>query len=150
MLMSVRSKIQELVDRYDTRRKEREDRRKLLEPFVDRLNDIRQSPRVVQSDFFCTVCKKDFVGMGFKQVSAIREMLPCAWYVGKCPEGHRSLRYITDKWADPYYEQSLLVSKQRFEMKDDFLDPSDPRFKELYPEAYKRLITDAKEGGTES
>jgi hypothetical protein len=117
-----------------------------LEPFVDRLNEIREAARVIQTDFFCSVCKKDFVGMGFKQVSAIRDLQPCAWYVGKCPEGHRAIRYITDKWADPYYNRSLVVAMQREQMKDDFLDPSDPRFKKLYPEAYKRLVTDAKKG----
>lgn len=142
--MSIRSKIQALVDRYDKRRKEREDRRKILEPFVDRLNDIKQSPRTTKSDFFCTVCKKDFSGIAFKQVSAVRSMLPTAWYVGKCPVGHKAIRYITDKYTDPYYDLSLMVARQRWEMKDDFLDPSDPRFKQLYPEAYKRLITDAE------
>lgn len=142
--MGIGDKIKELVGRYDQRRKEREERRKILEPFVDRVNEIRQAPRVTKSDFWCTTCKKDFSGIAFKQVSSIRSMLPTAWFVGKCPEGHRAIRRITDRLTDPYYDLSLMVRRQRAEMADAFLDPSDPRFKELYPEAYKRLYGEEK------
>lgn len=138
--MKFTDKIKGLVNRYDERRKEREERHKLLEPFVDRVNEIRQAPRVTKSDFFCTVCKKDFSGIAFKQVSSIRPMLPTAWFIGTCPKGHRALRRITDRLTDPYYDMSLMVARQRAEMAEAFMDPSDPRFKELYPEAYARLF----------
>jgi hypothetical protein len=143
--MSIKSRLQALADRYDRRRREREERRKLLEPFVDRVNEIRSAPNVTKSDLYCTVCNRDFSGIASKQVSSVRTMLPTAWYVGKCPKGHKAIRYITDKLDDPYYNLSLLVARQRYDMRDDFLDPSDPRFKVLYPEAYKRLMTDARQ-----
>ena len=142
--MKFTDKIKDLVNRYDDRRREREERHKLLEPFVDRVNEIRQAPRVTKSDFFCTTCKKDFAGIAFKQVSSIRAMLPTAWFVGKCPEGHTALRRITDKITDPYYNLSLMVAKQRADMALDFIDPTDPRFKELYPEQYRKLHGEEK------
>ncbi len=137
--MKITEKIKELVNRYDQRRAERLERHKILEPFVDRLNEIKEAPRTTKSDFFCMTCKKDFSGIAFKQVSAIRPMLPTAWFVGKCPKGHRTLRRITDKNSDPYYDMSLMVARQRADMADAFLDPSDPRFKILYPRQWEAL-----------
>ena len=138
--MTIRQKIQELKDRYDQRRNDREERRKLLEPFVDRLNEIRGAPRATKSDFFCDKCNKDFAGLAFKQVSAVRPMLPTAWFVSKCPVGHRTFRRITDRNTDPYYDRSRLVQRQRHDMRDYFLDPSDPRFRVLYPRQYEELM----------
>jgi len=145
--MTIREKIQTLKDRYDQRRKDREDRRIILEPFVDRLNEIRQAPRATKTDFFCTSCRKDVTGLSFKQVSAVRPMLPAAWYAAKCPKGHRMIRRITDKSTDPYYDFSQMVARSRHDMRDDFLDPSDPRFQILYPRQYAELMKHYERGG---
>lgn len=139
--MKITEKIKELVARYDQRRAERKERHKILEPLVDRVNEIREAPRATKSDFFCVTCKKDFSGIAFKQVSSVRPMLPTAWFVSWCPAGHRALRRITDKDTDSYYDQSLVVQRQRYDLRDAFLDPSDPRFRLLYPNAYTKLIS---------
>jgi hypothetical protein len=50
------------------------------------------------------------------------------------------IRRITDKVQDPYYYQSLMLNRQRYNMRDDLLTPDDPRFKLLYPKQYEELF----------
>ena len=134
------TKIKRLIARYDQRRKEREIKDELERPFKDRIKAIYEAQRFVITDFFCPVCKKDVAGTGFKQMCTLRTDRPTAWYVSFCPKGHRLIRRITDKDTDPYYDLSPLVARQRYELRDDLLDPTDPRFKELYPEQFAKLF----------
>ena len=134
-----------LEDRYEMLTKKRAERMERERPLRERADLIFSAPRVIMTDFWCDVCKEDCSGVGFRQVSMVRPLLPVAWFEGTCPVGHKLLRYITDKEVDPYYEQSMLLQQQRWEMQDDFLTPDNPRFKELYPRQYEELMKKKKE-----
>ena len=133
-------KINDLKERYDIARAKRWARQDRERPYMERISAIYEAPRFVVTDFFCPVCKKDCVGTGYRQVATIRERAPTAWYIGFCPNNHKMIRRITDKETDPYYDLSPLIARQRWEMRDMLLTPDDPRFKELYPDAYKKLF----------
>jgi len=138
--MKKQSLIQKLKNRYDKAREARlvsEDKDK---PFKDRVEAIFTAPRWCNTDFWCDECKKDCSGTGFRQVCTVREKLPTAWFVGYCPKGHKMVRRITDKGTDPYYEKSLMIQRQRYEMRDALLTPDDSRFRVLYPKQYKELM----------
>jgi hypothetical protein len=135
-----KKRLERLIRRYDQRRKEREERNERERPFKERVKDIFDARKFVITDFYCTVCNKDVSGTGFRQVCTIRQNFPTAWYVSWCPKGHKLVRRITDKDTDPYYELSPLVARQRWEMRDELLDPSDPRFKVIYPKQYAKLF----------
>jgi hypothetical protein len=135
-------KIEKLKKRVDGRREDRERRKSMDAALRARQRDIDDAPDCVLHDFWCTRCKADFSGMGWKQTR--KSTPPIAWYVGICPKGHEAIRRITDKADDPYYRLSLLVRRQRVDMEDDFLTPDNPRFKQLYPEQYKKLISNGQ------
>lgn len=124
---------------YDDIRKKREAIAEKNAPFLDRVKAIMDAPRVARLDFWCTVCKKDCTGPGYRQVATIRERVPTAWYVAFCPQGHRMIRRITDKSDDPYYYQSMFLQRQRMDMAMDLLTPDDPRFRILYPKQWEEL-----------
>jgi hypothetical protein len=131
--------LNKLIAHYDALQAERARRKAIEEPFNARIREIKDAPRVTKYDFWCTECGQDFVGLAWKQVSGVRQELPCAWYVGKCPKGHKAIRKITDKNTDHYYDLSRMVAKQRYDMQDAFLTPDDPRFRILYPKQYEEL-----------
>jgi hypothetical protein len=135
-----KDRLRRLVARYEKRVHERRMREERERPFKERVQAIFEAPRYVITDFYCRQCNKDVSGTAFRQVCTMRQNLPTAWFVSICPKGHRIVRRITDKDSDPYYDLSPLVARQRFEMRDDLLDPSDPRFKILYPAQYAKLF----------
>ncbi len=132
----VRKRLRRRYDMVSAARKARIERER---PFRERLEMIFQSPMFSITDFWCDKCKQDCTGTGARKVCTVRETLPTAWYEGVCPKGHKIIRRITDKDSDPYYEQSPMVQRQRYELRDAFLTPDDPRFKLLYPKQYKEL-----------
>lgn len=137
--------LSKLKARYDQAR-ERRFKKQLEElPFKERVMDIFQAARFVTTDFWCNTCKRDCTGTGYRQVCVIRDTMPTAWYTGFCPKGHRMTRRITDKSGDPYYHLSDIIKRQRFELRDMLLTIDDPRFKEVYPEQYKKLMANGKE-----
>ena len=135
-----KSLIQKLKDRYNTAKRERQERSEQEQPLKDRMLDIFSADRNPITDFYCTQCKRDCTGTGYRQVCTVRPMAPTAWFLGICPKGHRMIRRITDKDSDPYYHLSPYIQRQRWEMADAFLTPDDPRFRVLYPEQYKLLM----------
>jgi hypothetical protein len=137
--------IQRLSDRYDTAAQNRKEKEEEERPLRDRLSVIFESAKFVNTDFWCNECKRDCSGTGFRQVCTVNEQWPTAWYTGYCPLGHKMIRRITDKGSDPYYEMSLMIQRQRYELRDAMLDPSDPRFKVVYPKQWEELVKKAKE-----
>jgi hypothetical protein len=135
-----KSLIQRLKDRYDRAEAERAIKAELERPFRERVEAIFTAPRYCTTDFWCNTCKRDCSGTGYRQVCTVREKLPTAWFVGYCPKGHKMVRRITDKDTDPFYDFSEMIQRHRYEMKDAFLTPDDPRFKLLYPLQYKELM----------
>lgn len=134
-----KSLIQKLKDKYDLARAKRAIEEEKARPMKDRMDDIFSAPRFIVTDFWCDDCKRDCSGTGYRQVCTIREWAPTAWFIGYCPKGHRMIRRITDKNTDPYYDLSDMVKRHRYEMRDAFLSPDDPRFKLLYPLQWEAL-----------
>ena len=132
--------IKQLKNRYNWRVAERKAQKERERPFKERLHVIFSSPRFIITDFWCDICRRDCTGTGFRQVCTIRPQLPTAWFMGFCPEGHKMIRRITDKGSDPYYDRSLLVQRQRYELSDALLTPDDPRFKVVYPKQWEELM----------
>ena len=133
-------KLEERLEkRYDQLQAERIAKELKEGPFRERVEAIFKAPLRTTQDFWCDTCKRDCTGTGYRRVCTVREWGPTAWFVGYCPEGHKMLRWITDKDSDPYYYRSELLQRQRLEMMDDFITPDDPRFKILYPEKWKEL-----------
>jgi len=137
--MKNKRRMDRLIRRYEERRADRASEDARTRPFKDRVKTIFDAPRFVVTDFFCTVCKLDCAGTGFRQVCTLRQNLPTAWFVGFCPKGHRLVRRITDKDTDSYYDRSPLIRRQRYELRDDLLTPEDPRFRMLYPKQWEKL-----------
>lgn len=134
------SKLKKLIRHYDRRIKEREKENERMAPYRDRVQAIFDAPQVTKTDFWCNKCKRDCNGVGIRQVCTLRPEFPTAWFLGFCPKGHRVIRRITDKDSDPYYYQSAMLKRHRFERELDLLTPDDPRFKQLYPKQYKEIL----------
>lgn len=135
-----KSILRKLQRRYDEARKKRIEQEEKERPLKERIDAIFNAPKFVKTDFWCPVCKRDCTGTGYRQVNTTNDQRPTAWFVGYCPEKHKMIRRITDKVQDPYYYQSLMLNRQRYNMRDDLLTPDDPRFKLLYPKQYEELF----------
>lgn len=133
--MGLNEKVKELGERVQSRQKEL-DAEKLARKRMDALGaEIREAPEMKQMDFFCRECNRDFIATGYKRVH--RDGM--GTYLGACPNGHGCVRYITEKWRDPYWELSPKVRFDRLKYADDMLTPEDPRFKTVYPQQWKAI-----------
>lgn len=128
-----------LRKRIDARREERERLASYQKELRDRQRVIREAYEYTPMGFWCDECRKDFEAMGYKQIAAHNREWPRAYYVGICPKGHRAIRRITDKEGDGYYYKSELIRRQRIDLADAMLQPHDPRFRSVYPEAWKKI-----------
>lgn len=106
--------------------------------YKERLAEVDEPPQYAMHDFWCTECQRDFSATGMKQVRN-RGTWPIAWYGALCPSGHLAIRRITDKISDPYFHDSVAIRRQQAEHADDFILPSDPRFKYKYPVQWARI-----------
>lgn len=105
----------------------------------ERRDEILGAPMYVQTDFWCDYCEKDFSTTGHKEVRVPPQGVWFAYYVGICPCGKFAVRYITDKLLDPYFYKSLVLKIQQGQYADEMLQPWQPRFRQVYPEQYRKL-----------
>lgn len=119
---------------------------RLRQKLTERAQDIKDAPYSQMMDFYCTECHRDFGAIGFKEVRVPKGSVWFAWYEAHCPEGHKNLRYITDKIEDPYFVQSPFVRAQQEEFEDAQIPPWHPRFKVLYPLQHAALKAKQYEG----
>lgn len=106
----------------------------------ERRDDILAAPMYVQTQFWCDYCEKDFNTTGHKEVrTPSNGTVWFAYYVGICPCGRHGLRYITDRLLDPYFYKSDVVRVQQGQYADEMLQPTQPRFRQLYPQQYAKL-----------
>ena len=62
------------------------------------------------------------------------------WNESRCVLcGDKIIRYITERHLDPYFFRSKKVKMERMKHEKDLIQPSDPRFKKLYPAEYERI-----------
>lgn len=85
-------------------------------------------------NFFCLTCSKDFVATGVKCVESdwTDASQRIAYYKGKCPQGHKAIRRITDKQLDPYFIKSNQLKRERINHKRALLQKNDYGFRVLY------------------
>lgn len=133
--MSVQDKVRELGARVKHNQKFLDQERENKKRRDALAREIREAPDMVQFDFFCRNCDRDVISMGYKRVHKDG----MGTYLGQCPNGHGLVRYITEKWRDPYWELSHKVRHDREKYADDMLTPDNPRFKVVYPDVHKRL-----------
>ncbi len=105
-----------------------------------RFKEVRAAPMHAKTSFYCDECDADFDAIGIKQVRKPEGAVWHAYYLAYCPKRHPSVRYITDRMADPYFYKSFVVKREQARHADDFLTPAHPRFKIVYPKAYADLI----------
>lgn len=127
--------VQKLIGILSKRRKEREEYR---------VSEIAKSSRdkeidgaiqhLANCEFWCDECNKDFTAWGYKCVETDWSYSGwrIAYYKGKCPQGHKAIRRITDKPLDPYFIKSVILKKQRIDHKKDLLQAGDYGFNMLY------------------
>lgn len=127
-----------LERRIEDRRAERDRIYGMDKEYQDHMRTIREAYRVTKMDFWCRECREDFSAIGYKIIGEAGRW-PVAWYNGQCPLGHVCIRHITDKEHDPYYWMSDRIQRDRVELKDAMLIPSDPRFKLVYPDKWRDL-----------
>lgn len=85
--------------------------------------------------FWCDKCKRDVDTPYYREKSC----LDAKWYEGICVCGEKLMRYITERHKDPYWYKSEKVRYERRRHAKDLIQPSDPRFKSVYPKEYERL-----------
>lgn len=136
--------IDKLKRIVDSKGEERSRHTKLQEWLYGRANEIKAAAVRTQTDFWCDTCKRDFSGIGHKQVRMPPGSVWFAYYATVCPVGHKALRYITDKLTDPYYVKSARIRREQGLFHDDMLSPAHPRFKLIYPNQYRRLFLKEK------
>lgn len=140
-----------LKKRVDANAAYRERLQKMGAEYRERMAIIASSPVRNRMGFYCEQCRKDFDAVGYKHsnttilnvdtgMSEPRfPSVPHAWYTALCPKRHEAVRHITDKQRDVYFNLSLVVRQDRARYERDLLQPSDPRFKLVYPEQWKKL-----------
>lgn len=113
---------------------------------AERRKAIDDSPDRQWMDFWCNErkCKKDIIALGYK-VEYTRGEYPKAVYKGRCERGHEVERRITDRHNDPYFYLSEKLKYERWKAGDDLLQPSDPRFKTVYPRQWEKLQAEMEE-----
>jgi len=85
-------------------------------------------------DFYC-----DRHG-DFEAEYFVRENQWGKWFIAKCPKCKTEcVRYGTDKHLDPYFRKSKKMRIERDKYRDDLVQPSEPRFKSLYPEQWAKM-----------
>ena len=144
-------------ERIDLRRAEREQREANTAEHRARMRAINEAPPRTRMGFWCEQCRRDYNLIGYKHrtdkafdvdngvMKFVYAERPIAWYSAMCPKRHELRRLITDKHRDPYYRLSRSVAFERSMLEDDLLQPSDPRFKYVYPEAWKKLQAQQQE-----
>ena len=104
----------------------------------ERRKEVTDAPQYAMLGFWCGTCRRDYNAQGMKQIRAY-DTWPIAWYGALCPSGHVNIRRITDKIGDPYYHESEYIRREQAEHADDFMLPSDPRFRYKYPVQWARI-----------
>ncbi len=121
-------------------RDSREREQKMRAWLYARQKETAEAKAVVMTSFYCDSCDADFDSRAIKQVRKPTGAVWHAYYEARCPRGHLAVRWITDRLADPYFYKSFIVKREQARHADDFLTPSHPRFKLVYPRAYADLI----------
>lgn len=89
--------------------------------------------------FWCDKCKIDQENT-YREKECTYPSGIVKWNESRCVMcGGKIIRYITDRHLDPYFYRSEKVRMERMKHEKDLIQPSDPRFRKLYPKEYERI-----------
>lgn len=126
--------IRDLIERQEKRSNDRIYHQDQAKAKAERSDLIKEAKSIDLLDFWCRACKKDFKGVAIKQVETDWSCptQSIAFYKTKCFEGHWCIRHITDKFNDPYWMNSKLVSLDRGNHYADIIQPFETGYSMLY------------------
>lgn len=126
--------IRELIDRQDARVKDRNRHDEIKKEKGNRDDIIRDAKTVDRKEFFCSKCRKDFMGVAQLQVEEDwnGEDRRSAFYKTKCFCGKWCVRLVTDRERDPYWRESVAVKMDRTAGANDLLQPFEEGYNLLY------------------
>jgi len=126
--------IRELIARQDARVQDRNYHKAKEKAFAERSELIEDNKPVKLEDFWCERCKKDFKGVAFRQIENDWNdpSQQIAFYKTKCFHGHWCIRFITDKFLDPYWHRSKSVRMDRANHSNDLLQSFEEGYQLLY------------------
>ncbi len=139
MSESPSQRLSRLASRVESNRAQRARDKDRGQECRDRLRMINDAPHEARTGFWCVECARDVVAWAGKITQRMDTQRPRAYYQAFCPKQHRLIRRITDKQWDPYYHQSRIMRMERARQADDMLQPDDPRFRQVYPEVWKKM-----------
>jgi len=141
------SSIDKLKKRVESNREHREDDKKLYEHLTARERLVAEAPLEQEMDFYCPTCNKHQSLLGRKAIVYGLDLDKNEDYLfqpitasfrSRCPKGHYVRRYITDAKHDPYFKSPIL-RRLAYEMRDEMLQPNDPRFRKVYPKQWEEF-----------
>lgn len=115
--------IKDLFESQEKRVQDRTYHRERIKENEDREEQIKKAEWVILTDWWCDKCKKDFksVGIKFIETDWSCPSQRVAFYRTKCFANHFCVRWITDKWKDPYWFRSKWVANERAKYANDIL-----------------------------
>lgn len=136
--MSVLSKkVAELGERV-VKNREASDQERARQKEQALPREITDAKELLQHDFWCNQCRRDFVALGRLEVHGTGSQAT-AVYRASCPKDHQTYRYVTNVPDDPYWLRSHKVRADRQAHEIDMLSPHDPRFKLYYKKQWDEL-----------
>jgi len=124
--------IQELIERQEKRSSERTYFQEKQKQGAERIKEIQDARPMAQAEFLCLKCGQEFKGVAVRQIELPFNGPPIAYYKHKCDKGHWCMRYITDKWKDPFWVRSKAVARDKGKNYKDAIQPSEEGFNLLY------------------
>lgn len=124
--------IQSLIERQEKRSEERTYFQEKVKQGAERIKEIEDARMMVATEFLCRKCGEEFKGVAVRQVEIPFNGPPIAYYKHKCDKGHWCMRWITDKWKDPYWIRSKAVARDKGKNYKDIIQPSEEGFNLLY------------------
>lgn len=126
--------IKELFESQERNSSDRTFHRERVKETEERDVEINKAQWVILTDWWCNKCKKDFKSVGIKVVeqdwSNPSQRVAC--YKTKCFNNHWCVRWITDKWRDPYWFRSKWVANERAKYTNDILQSFQSGYNLLY------------------
>ena len=116
---------------------------------IDRERGKKQLKRHIESEaiksqlFYCLKCKREFLENGVKTYAYDGKITAFYRAFHKC--GRESVRRITEKADDEFYNLSEVVKMQRQQYRDDMLSPYQQRFRTLYGDINKDREKESQE-----
>ena len=127
--------IRELIENQEKRTNDRNLSRSKEKEKAEREEEILKAKPADIIEFYCTDCEEDFAQVAFKQVETdwSNTSQRIAFYKSKHDDcGAWAIRYITDKYSDPYWSESKQVARDRGKHYADILQPWETGYNLLY------------------